>query len=493
MMNNLQATPHQLSKSQLMMHRQCAKRLWLHRHRPESEKAGMGNQARLTIGTQVGSVARQCYPDGVLIEGADLSQAVIATQTALADGTRPIFEATFQSGGLLIRADLLLPDQAGYRMVEVKSSTGVKDYHLADAAIQCWVAQQAQLPLAGVEIAHIDTSFVYPGGNDYRGLLRHTDVGAQLAELTATVPDWIAAAHATLCGDEPCIAPGAHCTVPFDCPYAEYCSPHGDNIEPYPPELLPYSAVLTAELRAEGYTDLRKVPEARLDNPRHRRIWRVSRSGQAELDAAAGKLLAALPYPRYYLDFETISLAVPVWAGTRPFMQVPFQWSCHVETDQGVMTHEAFLAEGVRDPRRPFAASLVNAVGTDGPVLVYNASFERSRMRELAECFPDLKHALHAVMDRLVDLLPIARDHYYHNDMCGSWSIKAVLPTIAPDLAYDNLEVANGQRAQEAFAEIMHTETSPERRQQLRDALLLYCERDTLAMVRIARFFEQGM
>ena len=157
------------------------------------------------------------------------------------------------------------------------------------------------------------------------------------------------------------------------------------------------------------------------------------------------------------------------------------------------MTHCAFLADGQSDPRRTFATSLIEAVGTDGPVFVYNVSFERSRMQELADYYPDLAPALEAAIDRLVDLLPIAREHYYHPDMRGSWSIKAVLPTIAPDLAYDNLEVANGGKAQEAFAEIMQAETLPERRQQLQNALLLYCERDTLAMVRIAHNFESGI
>jgi hypothetical protein len=173
-------------------------------------------------------------------------------------------------------------------------------------------------------------------------------------------------------------------------------------------------------------------------------------------------------------------------------MQVPFQWSCHTETAKGMMTHCAFLADGQSDPRRPFAETLIEAVGTTGPVFVYNAPFERSRMQELAEYYPDLAPALNAAIDRIVDLLPIAREHYYHPDMRGSWSIKAVLPTIAPDLAYDNLEVANGGMAQEAFAEIMQPETTPERRQQLHNALLLYCERDTLAMVRIAHYFEGG-
>ena len=484
---------HGLSKSRILLHRQCPKRLWLKVHRPELEDVDDGNQVRLSVGTYIGEVAQQLYPDGVLINGDDLGQAVRDTQTVMAGEQHPIFEATFQSDGLLIRADLLLPDQNGYRMVEVKSSTSVKDYHLTDVAIQNWVVQQAKIPLNSVEIAHLDNSFVYPGGGDYQGLFHYADISNQIAGMAAEVPGWIKAARDTLSGDEPCIAPGDQCNSPFECSFIGYCSPSVTADDEYPPEILPYGRELAAILRSEGYTDLRDVPEDRLENWKHQRVWRATKCGQVELHPEAGKIIAALPYPRYYLDFETINPAVPIWAGTRPYMQVPFQWSCHIETAKGVITHCAFLADGQSDPRRPFAESLIEAVGTDGPIFVYNAPFECSRMQELSEGYPGLASSLNAAIDRIVDLLPIAREYYYHPDMRGSWSIKAVLPTIAPDLAYDNLEVANGGMAMDAFAEIMNPDTSIERRQQLHNALLLYCERDTLAMVRIAHFFEGGL
>jgi hypothetical protein len=491
-MNNTQPKRHGLSKSRLLLHRQCPKRLWLKVYRPELEVVDESSQARFATGTYVGEVAQQLYPDGALIEGNDLRQAIIDTRATLSGAKRPIFEATFQADGLLIRADLLLPDGDGYRMAEVKSSTSVKDYHLTDAAIQSWVAQQAKLPLTSVEIAHIDNSFIYPGGGDYQGLFHYADISDQIADMKAEVPAWINAARETLNGDEPCIGPGVQCNTPFECSFVGYCSPAVEDKAAFPPEVLPYGGTLAATLRAEGYADLRDVPFERMESWKHQRVWRATKSGEAELNPEAGKQIAALPYPRYYIDFETINPAVPVWAGTRPYMQVPFQWSCHIETAKGVMSHCAFLADGQSDPRRPFAESLIDAVGTDGPLFVYNAPFERSRMQELADYHPELAPALNAAIDRIVDLLPIAREHYYHPDMRGSWSIKAVLPTIAPDLAYDNLEVANGGMAQEAFGEIMRHKTTPERRQQLHNALLLYCERDTLAMVRIAHYFEGG-
>lgn len=497
-----------LSKSRILLHRQCPKRLWLQVHRPELADDGANTVARMAAGTEVGEVARTLHPDGLLIDGDDLSDALAHTGRALRLGNRPIFEATFEADGVLVRNDLLLPEMAGYRMVEVKSSTSVKPYHIDDAAVQTWVAGRAGVAVTRIEIAHIDNSFVYAGGGDYRGLFAHADIGAEVRSLLPAIPEWIGAARATLASDEPRIAAGAQCDDPFPCPFSGYCSPEAGD-EGFPPEILPRCGALAAHLRAEGYADLRAVPEGRLTHPRHLRVWRVTRQGRPELDPKAAVALADLPYPRFHLDFETIGFAVPRWAGTRPYQQVPFQWSCHVEVQPDVVLPLAFLADRAGDPRRDFAESLLEALDPvvlaqrcaasglpspargAGPIFVYNAGFERGRMLELADAFPDLAPALHAAAERLVDLLPIAREHYYHADMRGSWSIKAVLPTIAPHLAYDDLAVGDGRMAQEAYAEILDPATPAERRLHLRDALLEYCARDTWALVELVRFFEQ--
>ena len=480
-----------LSKSRIIIHRQCPKRLWLQINRPELIEESDGATTRMATGTTVGEIARSLFADGVLIYADDLGQALDDTRQATKTIDHPVFEATFQCKGVLVRADLLLPDSGRYRMAEVKSSTGVKDYHLADAAVQAWVARGAGIDLSAVEIAHINRDFVYPGGSDYRGLFRHTDISEQIRPMEQDVPNWIAAAKATLAGQEPDIAPGDQCSNPFECPFIAYCTPPIAGADDgFPVEILPYGGALAASLRAEGFVDLRDVPEVRLSKPMHLRVWRATKHDTPELAPLAGEHVRALGYPRYYIDFETMQFVVPIWAGTSPYDQVPFQWSCHIEASKGSMTHTAFLADGSGDPRRPFAESLISTVGTVGAVIVYNAAFERTRLRELAESFSDLAPSLNNIIERMFDLLPVARQNYYHPDMRGSWSIKAVLPTIAPELAYDELEVGNGGMAQEAFAEILHPDTSQARRGQLRNALLIYCERDTLAMVKIAHYFE---
>lgn len=480
-----------LSKSRVLLNLQCPKRLWLQVNQPELAVVDDNTATRLSAGNEVGEIARDLYPGGCLIEPGTLALALEDTRRVLTEAPRPLFEATFQAGGVLIRADLLLPEESGFRMAEVKSSTSVKEYHLADAAIQTWVCQQNKLPLTQIEIAHINTSFVYPGHGNYQGLLTHTDVSESVQQLLPDVPQWIADARETLAGPQPETAVGEHCDKPFNCPFAALCHPP-IPADAFPLDILPYGKKIVAQLSSEGFSDLRELNETQLDNPKHRRIWRSTVSGHLELDAAAGEKIAALDFPRYYLDFETIQFAVPRWAGTRPYAQIPFQWSCHIEQADGTLAHTEYLSDGSDDPRRAFSESLIATLGQSGSIVVYNAGFECGRMRELAADFPDLAPDLDAAIARVFDLLPVAREHYYHPEMRGSWSIKAVLPTIAPELDYSTLTVAHGGMAQEAFLELLDPNTEATRRKELTNGLLAYCERDTLAMVRVAHFFQTG-
>jgi hypothetical protein len=493
-----------LSKSRLLHHRQCPKRLWLNQNRPELKQDDLVAEARMANGNRLGEMARELHPGGVLIDGGNLSRAIEDTTQALKGRKRPIYEATFAHKEVLVRADLLLPVRGGYRLVEVKSSGELKPYHVEDAAIQAWVIRNAGLEIKRVEIAHVNTGFVYtgrtdqrtfaggehdldcPGVGEYGGLLAHVDVSMQVEDLASLVPKWVSAARKTLKGEEPEIEPGEQCTKPFACPFQAYCIP---EVTGYPVEVLK-DKLLVAELRSAGYSDLRKVPKSRLSKTKHLRLWQATKTGRAVLEPTAAETLAGLPYPRYYLDFETIQFTVPIWTGTRAYQQLPFQWSCHIEDKSGGLRHAEYLAKDVGDPRREFAETLIRTLRTRGPVFVYNQAFEATRLLELTTVFLDLAPALEAIIKRMVDLLPIARDNYYHRDMRGSWSIKAVLPTIAPELDYGDLTVANGGMASLAFAKIIDEATSASERQTLRQNLLAYCQRDTLAMVRLAHHFQ---
>jgi hypothetical protein len=244
---------------------------------------------------------------------------------------------------------------------------------------------------------------------------------------------------------------------------------------------------LARRLLEEGYLDLCEVPPERIDHGQYSLIHQVTRSGKPHLDSAVRKAFDAFGWPRAYFDFESISLAVPRWAGTRPYQHIPFQWSCHLETRPGRLEHAEFLDISGGDPRRGCAEELLRVLRGVPVVFAYSASFERARIKELADLFPDLTDELLAVADALVDLLPLVRRHYYHRDMRGSYSLKAVLPAMLGHDPYEALEgVQGGALAQMVCYEALQPETTAARLRQIAENLRAYCRLDTWSTVAVA-------
>jgi len=486
------------SKSKLLALRQCPKRLWLEVHRPDLREDSAATEASYQVGFQVGDIAQRIYdPEGqgalIDVQSEGFSRAFERT-TELLHTTQPIFEAGFSAGGALAFADVMLPAQMEgkqvWRMVEVKSSTSVKDYHRDDVAVQAFVAQSAGVPLQSIALAHIDSSWVYPGDEDYSGLLVEADLTAEAFLRTEEVKAWIAQAQSIdAMPSEPVIGIGAHCETPFECGFYDYCSREEPKAQ-YPVYWLPYFGAKARELAAQGVIDLQDVPDDRL-NPKQQRVKTHTLAHTVYFDAAgAAADLAVHSLPAYFLDFETIQFAVPIWKGTRPYQQNTFQFSLHTLSESGQLDHTEFLDLSGGDPSEPFAQALIAVCGESGPVYVYNAAFETSRMSELAIRYPQFSVALLAINARVVDLLPIARERYYHPSQQGSWSIKKVLPAVVPELRYDALDgVQDGGMAMEAFLEAIHPDTSAERKNQIEQQLLAYCKLDTYAMVRLWQVF----
>jgi len=486
------------SKSKLLALRQCPKRLWLEIHRPDLRADSAATQASFQIGHQVGDIAQRIYDlegQGALIDVTTEGFTRAFDRTTELLGTRqPIFEAGFAAGGALAFADVMLPGQVDgkpvWRMVEVKSSTSVKDYHRDDVAVQAYIAHSAGVPLQSIALAHIDNSWTYPGNDDYSGLLVEVDLTAEAFSRTEEVKTWITQAQAIdAMPAEPVIGIGAHCDIPYDCGFYDYCSRDEPKAQ-YPIHWLPYFGAKGQQLAAQGMIELADVSDDLL-NPKQQRVKIHTLANTVFFDAVgAAADLAVHSLPAYFLDFETIQFAVPIWQGTRPYQQNTFQFSLHTLSEAGQLEHAEFLDVSGDDPSEPFAQALIAVCGERGPVYVYNAAFETSRMSELATRYPHLRVALRAIIERVVDLLPIARERYYHPSQQGSWSIKKVLPAVVPELRYDALEgVQDGGGAMEAFLEAIHPDTQADRKSQIEQQLLAYCKLDTYAMVRLWQVF----
>ncbi len=486
-----------LSKSKLIAFRQCPKRLWLEVHHPELREDSAGTVARYSTGNQVGAVARQVYdPDGqgqlidIKREGFD---GALARSRELLRSAQPIFEAGFSAAGALAFADVLLPlrkkGKTVWRMIEVKSSTSVKDYHREDIAIQTYVAKAAGIPLDTVSLAYLDKTWVYPGNGQYQGLLKEEDLTTTAKELEPAVKEWIAGAQSVADSPvEPAVMTGKHCSDPFECGFLAYCRSQESTAE-YPVTWLPriQSKALKALVDEKLVTDMRDVPDELL-NAQQRRVRTHTLSGEPYFDAkGAADALSMHKLPAYFLDFETIKFAVPVWKGTRPNETIPFQFSVHRMGRSGDLKHQSFLDLSGNEPSQQLATALIAACGERGPIFVYS-SFEKTRINELASRLPRLRKRLLALVDRLVDLYPIVQQYYYHPSQQGSWSIKEVLPAMVPELSYEDLSgVKDGGMAMEAYVEAIAPNTLPARKAEIERELLQYCALDTEAMVRLWR------
>jgi len=505
--------PTLLSKSKLVAFRLCPKRLWLAVNRPSLREVSDATARNFDAGHQVGAVARRVYDArerGTLVDIDDLGFAgALRRSRALlgAKSPQPVFEAGFAAAGVLAFADVMLPAtrprsgmpperSTSWRMIEVKSTTTLKDYHRDDVAIQTFAALQSGIELSAVAVAHLNKGSVYPGDRNYGGLFCEVDLTAEVMTRQAEVAEWVDDAHRfSQRQREPRQAMGAQCAEPFECAYRAHCEARTPPVKAakYPVIWLPQVrttalkeriAALSAQARAP---DMRHIDDSLLSTEQLR-VKTATLAGKVAFDRRKSRAaLAPHGEAPTFLDFETIAFAVPRWAGTTPWQQVPFQFAAHRVEADGTLSEHGHLDLTGNDPRPGLVRALVHTFGGTHrarPVFAYNAGFERTCLEQLAAAVPRHRRELLDIAARLVDLLPVTRAHYYHPAQCGSWSIKQVLPTIAPDLDYQALDgVQHGQAAQDVYLEAIAAETSEQRRTQIDAQLRDYCALDSYAMV----------
>lgn len=438
---------HILSKSTYMRGSQCVKSLWLHKYMPELRDEMSEQQAGIFLtGTNVGELARQLFPGGVdasPVTTYEYQQSVADTTAYIAAGHKIIYEAAFQYNGVMAALDILVKRKGRWYGYEVKSSTQVKPQFIEDAALQYYVINGAGLPLANISIVHINNEYVRRGDLDIPALFKTVSVKKDVLELQQQVGEKVEMLK-EIAGlkEVPEIATGKHCTKPYDCDFYGHC-----------------------------WKDIEEEVEEGIDN-----------IDRAELQ----NFLAGLEYPLYFMDFETYMVAVPEYDGHWPYRQVPFQFSIHRQERPGAdCSHIYFLAPHDCNPCDEFVEKLIEAAGDKGSIIVYNKSFENTRLKELKAEYPKYARKIQRIQNRLADLMvPFQKKHFSLPAMNGSHSMKSVLPALVPELSYTALAIGNGGDASSAFYNLK-SEPDETTVQSTRDALLKYCELDTWGMVRI--------
>lgn len=479
-----------LSKSRYLSGCQCSLKLWYDCYERElASPPSASQQAIFDTGTAVGVLAQQRYAGGTLVAHDHFhpDEALAQTAELLGDASVPsIYEAAFLYRDVLVRVDVLERTPGGWNLVEVKSGTRFKEgVHDIDVAIQLCVLRGAGLVVENAGLLTLNRDYVYDGTTlDLDQLFVLHECMAIADSLQPVVERNVESFMAMLnAGAAPVILPGAQCFTPYDCPYYAHCT--RELVFPEHPlsELPRISSGDLEALAADGVVDIPQVPQDYPLTSLQQRV-RAAVVSQAEyISDRLGNALHDIRYPIYYLDFETFMPAIPHYAGTRPYETIPFQYSLHVEYADGRIEHIEYLHDVDTDPRELLSVALTGALGEAGTICVYSG-YEKQVIGALAATFPQYADRLRAILDRLWDLLPVVREHYYHPDFHGSFSIKKVLPVLVPGLGYDNLAIQDGQAAGLAYQKGI-TETDAAARQQIFTDLRAYCGMDTEAMLRL--------
>ncbi len=478
-----------ISKSKFVAGVQCLKRLYLQVHQPELAAEPDGaTEAIMQQGHDVGMLARKLFPGGVEVDcSRGLDHAIRATRELVANREIPaVFEGVFERGGVLVKTDILQRQRANrWRLLEVKSTTEVKDHHLWDVGIQSLVLRRSGLRLSSVNLMHVNRKYAFEGGSvDPQQFFRIRRLSRQIAELNDKLTTQLSAEFRTLTlSAAPDVAPGRHCTDPVTCEFFDRCNlPRPTDHVGFLPRI---NASAVEELTEIGVESIGDIPDEFPLNERQRRAATCVQTGKPWISEELGKELRSLKYPLYFMDFETVNRAIPRFSGMRPYDQLPFQFSVHSQTKPGAkLEHHEFLAAEASDPRREFITSLCAVVGKSGSIVVYSA-FEELRLSELAAWLPEFEGRIKKIQRRLWDLLPVVRSHVYHPAFAGSYSIKKVLPALVPGMTYEGMQVADGEDAGLAWESLIRGGLDQVEREKTRKALLDYCGQDTMALVRL--------
>ena len=485
-----------LSKSKYVTFCTCPKALWLRTYKPELEVKDTGVESRFEIGNEVGDLAMKYFGSFVEVTTLDangkldLTAMIKKTQDEIAKGTDVICEASFTYNGNYCAVDILKKNEDGYDIYEVKSSTSAdKEVYYEDLAYQKWLLEQCGLKIKDVYLMHINNEYVLKDALDVKKLFKAEKLNDKVVLYYNEVAKNELNAKTMLNNDsEPLNKIGVHCFEPYTCGYFNYCTKGMKSPNVF--DLYRMSNKKASEYYNKGITTFEQLKNEKLNKTQEMQIECELNDEEIINVDGIKQFLKNITYPLYFLDFETMQPAIPLYKGTKPYQFITFQYSLHyIENEGGELKHKEFLGDPKVNPMEELAKQLVNDIPKDVCVLAFNMSFEKTRIKEMSELYPKFKEHLMNIHDNIIDLIePFRACYYYNKAMNGSFSIKVVLPALFPNdpsLDYHNLNgsVHNGGEASDIFPKMR--DMSEEEYKKARASLLEYCGLDTYAMVKI--------
>ena len=471
-----------LSKSDFVLGCFCEKALWLKKHRRDLLETPKNNELADT-GYDVQDLAQKLYPDGVMIEAEpwEVEQGAGLTKK-LAKKHPVLFEAVAKNDdGTFCRIDILEKNGRSWNLIEIKSTNDTNEEQKQDLAYQYYVFTQAGYKIKQCFVLHLNKDYVRGKRLSIKKLFKLDDVTDDVLEIQENIAD--NAAYLQKYQNkrvEPKIEISKQCK---GCDFYAYCCAKVPDYSIWDIFQINTATKICESLKSYDINDL-NAADYNGKNKIDIEAWQKRKiyCDKAKIRA----FLSQLKYPLYYLDYETIKPAIPIFENSSPHQQIPFQFSLHIQKEVGSpVKHISFLHKEKSDPRRALAEYLVKHRGKKGSVVVYNQTFEKSRNAELANLFPDLRKALLAINDRIVDqLIPFRERALYHYKQHSSASIKHVLPAFTK-LSYENMEVHNGGEAMERYLAFMQGKLTLAEEKALFDGLEAYCGQDTYAMVKL--------
>lgn len=454
---------------------------WLVRNQQnERFKATVAEQFRMDEGKYVHKKARHLYPNGIYIDAQKIVDAVSITKKYMEDqDVLCIYEATFNSNNYVAKPDIMLRDNDSWHIFEIKSALKEKPEYIEDMAYTIMVMKKSGVKVSKVSLLLISRDFRL--GMPYEKLFNEINQTEAVLDRVLKFDEY--------CEEADRITSSTQCpeaVLKYECRSChEWKNCLGKDVQNYIFDIPRIGKKKFDDLVKKGITHIEKIKDDSMLSAIQQKVKECVHKNEIIVNNELLNDLRVIEWPAYYLDFESVKTAVPLYPDIAPHHQIPTQYSIHKCSDiDNVQSHFEYIADPQRDSRRELAEKLIEHLENIGSIIVYSG-YEKRMLNDLGKIFPDLAEQMNSFIKRLIDLEAILKKNVNHPEFHGKTSLKITLPTLVSDLTYDDLDIADGDSAVATFAYMALGKYDDAEKARKKQALLDYCKQDTLALVKL--------